>query len=178
MLLLIPYQAFLDFRKENLLNMPATLRSNDGEAEFAVECVTPAEYANDLGFDSCVSLRGQHWDGDHTFPLSTSIEGLWLRSADLTALCEHIERWANQPLDRLHADDLSGDFELARLPGQSVRIGFGSRADTISHLNPVVSIALSAGLLHSEFHFPTDQSCLTIFARELSAELIGLHEQE
>lgn len=155
--------------------MPATLRSNNGSSEFSIECVTPAEYANDRGFESCVHLLGEHWDGDHTFPLSTSIDGLWLRSADLTALCEHIERWTSQPLGRLHTDDLSNDFELARLPGQSVCIGFGRRPDTISGLNPVVSITLSAGKLRSEFHFVTDQSCLTIFAQELSEELIVLH---
>ncbi len=155
--------------------MPATLRSNCGRDEFIVKCVTPVEYANDLGFESCVYLRGHHWDDGHTFPLSMSFDGLWLRSADLMALYEHIERWINQPLDRLHVDDLSGDFELARLPGQSVRIDFGPRPDTISGLNPVVSITLSAGKLHSEFHFTTDQSCLTIFAQELSAELRVLH---
>lgn len=155
--------------------MPATLRSNSGRDEFIVKCVTPAEYANDFGFESCVYLHGQYWDGDHTFPLSTSIDGLWLRSADLTALYEHIERWTNQPLDRLHVDDLSNDFELAGMPGQSVRISFGPRPDTISGLNPVVSITLSAGKWHSDFHFVTDQSCLTIFAQELSAELRVLH---
>jgi hypothetical protein len=156
--------------------MPATLRSNSGEAEFAVGLGTPAEYAHDPGFESAVKMHGLHWDGDHTYRLSSSIDGLWVRSADITELRDHISRWTGQPLDRLVAEDLSGDFELARLPGQSIHIRFGPRPDTISDLNPVVSITFSAGALHGEFYFVTDQSCLTLFAQELSVELVGSHE--
>src|SRR5262245_46779106 len=98
--------------------MSATLQSNSGEAQFVVELSAPAEYANDSGFESSIHLRGRHWDGDHTFPFSASIDGLWLREADLRSLREHISRWLRQPLDRLIAQDLSADFQLARLPGQ------------------------------------------------------------
>ncbi len=151
----------------------ATLPSNNGEAQFVIELSAPAEYAHDAGFESSIHLRGLHWDGDHTFPFSTSIAGLWLRAADLTALREHVTRWLRQPVECLMAEDLSGDFQLGRLPGQSVHLRFGPRPDTISHLNPVVSITFSAGSLRGEFHFVTDQSCLSLFAQELSGEVIG-----
>src|SRR5258706_10106659 len=146
--------------------MAATLPSNSGEAQFVVELSTSAEYAHDAGFESSIHLRGRHWDGDHTFPSSTSIVGLWLRAADLTALREHLTRWLCQPLESLIAEDLRADFQLARLPGQSVHVRFGPRPDTISDLNPVVSITFAAGALQGEFHFVTDQSCLTLFAQE------------
>ena len=149
--------------------MTATLISNSGEARFVIELGTRSEYGDERGFDSCVHLYGSHWNGDNTFPFSVSIEGLWLRVAELTALREHIFRWVGQPLDQLVADDLSEDFELARMPRQRVRIRFGPRADTISGLNPIVSITYSAGALHGEFHFVTDQSCLAVFVEELSA---------
>jgi hypothetical protein len=156
--------------------MPATLPSNNGEAQFVVELSAPAEYAHDSGFDSSITLRGRHWDGDHTFPFSTSIEGLWLRAADIVALRDHIVRWIRQPLDRLIAEDLSAEFQLARLPGQSIRVRFGPRDDTISDRHPVLSISFSAGALQGEFHFVTDQSCLAVFAEELSTELVSSHE--
>ena len=151
--------------------MAATLPSNNGEEYFAIDFRAPAEYAHDPGFESSIHLRGRHWDGDHTFPFSTSVEGLWLRTADLTALREHVTRWLRQPLECLIAKDLNADFRLARLPGQSVRVCFGSRPDTVSELNPVVSISFSAGALQGEFHFVTDQSCLTLFAQELANEM-------
>jgi hypothetical protein len=138
-----------------------------------VELVAPAQYAHDLGFESSIHLRGQHWDGDHTFPFSTSIKGLWLRAVNLEALRDHIVRWTGQPMEQLRPEGLSADFELARLPGQSVRVRFGPRPDTISDLNPVVSITFSAGAMEGKFHFVTDQSCLALFAQELSGALDG-----
>ena len=138
-----------------------------------IELSAPAEYACEPGFEAAIHIRGRHWEGDHTFPFSTSIDGLWLRSADLAALREHISRWLGQPLGGLVAEDLDAEFQLARLPGQSVLVRFGSRPDTISHLNPVVTIRFSAGALHGEFHFVTDQSCLSLFAQELATPLVG-----
>ncbi|HEU4714551.1 MAG TPA: hypothetical protein VFS76_23505 [Pyrinomonadaceae bacterium] len=149
--------------------MAATLSSNRGEARFVIELGARSEYADDRGFDSCVHLHGSHWNVDHTFPFSVSIDGLWLRAAELTALHDHISRWLHQPLDHLVAADLSAEFQLARLPGQSVHIRFGPRADTISGRHPVVSITYLAGALHGEFYFVTDQSCLGGFVEELSA---------
>jgi hypothetical protein len=158
------------------LNYAMHTDTNNGEAQFVIELGAPAEYAHDAGFESSIHLRGRHWDGDHTFPFSTSIDGLWLRAAHLTALREHVTRWLRQPLEGLVAGDLSADFQLARLPGQSVHVRFGPRPDTISNLNPVVSITFSAGALQGEFHFVTDQSCLRLFAQELSDEIVGSHE--
>lgn len=152
--------------------MSATLQSNSGESRFAIELGLPAEYAHDPGFESSISFRGEHWDGDHTFPLSSMIEGLWLRTGDLVALLDHIAQWVRQPLDQLMANGLNGAFELARLPGQSVRVRFGSRENTTSDLDPVISVSFSAGALQGEFHFTTDQSCLALFVEELSAQLV------
>jgi hypothetical protein len=154
--------------------MLATLPSNSGDAQLTLEFKSPAEYASDSGFESTILIRGRHWDGDHTFPLSTSLEGIWLRSADLIGLRDDITRWNCLPLDHLAAEDLNGSFELARLPGQSIHIRFGPRQDTVSNRNPVVSIAFSAGVLRGEFHFVTDQSCLALFAQELSVALEGI----
>jgi hypothetical protein len=156
--------------------MAATLSSNNGEAQFVIELSAPVEYAHDAGYESSIHLRGRHWDGDHTFPFSSSISGLWLRAADLAALREHVFQWLRQPLACLIVEDLSADFQLARLPGQSLQVRFGPRPDTISGLNPIVTIAFSSGTLWGEFHFVIDQSCLALFAQELSGELIGSHE--
>ena len=149
--------------------MAATLPSNSGEARLVIEFGARSEYGDERGFDSCVRLHGSHWNGDHTFPFSVSLEGLWLCAGELTSLRDHISQWLSQPLDHLVAEDLSAEFQLARMPGQSVHLRFGPRTDTISDRKPVVSITYSAGALHGEFHFVTDQSCLAVFAEELSA---------
>ena len=156
--------------------MAATLPSNSGREQLVIELGAPAEYAHDPGFESSITLRGEHWDGDHTFPFSTSIEGLWLRTTDIVALRDHIARWLRQPLERLIADELSAEFQLARLPGQSICIRLGPRDGTISDRHPVFTVYFSAGALQGEFHFVTDQSCLALFAEELSTELVSSHE--
>ena len=155
--------------------MAATLPSNSGEEQFLIEFGMPEEYAHDRGFEASITLRGQHWDGDHHFPFSTRIDGLWLRATDLIDFRDHIIRWVQQPLDRLKADGLSAEFQLARLPGQSVCVRFGGRPDTTSDRHPVCSVTFSAGALQGNFHFVTDQSCLALFAKELSSELVGLN---
>jgi hypothetical protein len=147
----------------------ATLSSNNGRSRFSIELGAPQEYAHDPGFESSITIRGQHWDGDHTFPFATSIDGVWLRTGEIVALRNHIARWLRQPLDRLIADDLNAEFELARLPGQSVLVRFGARNDTISDRHPVFSVSFSAGTLHGQFHFVTDQSCLALFVEGLAA---------
>jgi hypothetical protein len=154
--------------------MIATLQSNSSDAQFVIKLATPAEYAHVPGFESSVTLHGQHWDGDHTFPFSTSVKGLWLRAADIVALRDHVTRWLRQPLDRLVADKLNAEFQLARLPGQNICVRFGPRAETISDHHPVFSISFSAGALQGEFHFVTDQSCLALFVEELSTALVGV----
>ncbi len=152
--------------------MAATLPSNSGREQFVITLGDPAEYAHDPGFESVIHIRGQHWDGEHTFPFSTSIEGLWLRAVDMVALRDHISRWICQPMEQLMADQLNGEFQLARLPGQSIRLRFRRRDDTISDRHPVISISFSVWALQGEFHFVTDQPCLALFAEELSTELV------
>jgi hypothetical protein len=151
--------------------LSATLPSNNGDARLEIRLGKSSEYAHDPGFESSVNLHGLHWDGDHTFPFSASVEGIWLRTADLMELHNHISHWTGKPLDRLAVEDLESDFELARLPGQRVRISLGSRPDTVSDRNPVVSISFSSGAFRGEFHFVTDQSCLGLFTQELYVEL-------
>ena len=151
--------------------MPVILRSNSGEESFGIELIEATDYASEQGFESDIIISGQHNDGDHSHPLSISVRGLWLRTADLVELRNHITTWIAQPLRRLIADDLTQTFKLARLPAQRLDIAFGPHSDATSHLNPVVTITFSSGNLHGEFHFMTDQSCLGIFVQELSAEL-------
>ena len=156
--------------------MPVTLLSNDGDAQFVIEMGSPSEYACEMGFESSISVRGEHWDGDHTFPFSTSIQGLWLQAEKLNKLREHVSLWTALYLDRLIVDDLDGEFELACLPGQRVCVRFGSRRETIADdSHPVVSVAYSAGALQGEFHFVTDQSCLSLFCQDLLTELARLN---
>lgn len=151
--------------------MSAILRSNSGDSELMINFVEAVHYAQDAGFESLISIRSQHWDGDHTHPTITSVEGLWLRNDDLSEMRDHIVAWTNQPLDQLDPKRLDGIFEMARLPGQQLSIAFGARPDSISHFNPVVSVLLAAGAYRSKFHFVTDQSCLVKFASELSIHL-------
>ncbi|HXT40335.1 MAG TPA: hypothetical protein VN887_09955 [Candidatus Angelobacter sp.] len=152
--------------------MHAVLRSNSGEAEIGIQFGAATEYAHDPGFESRLELKGCHWDGDHTFPFSTTIDGLWLRADDLEALRDHIAKWVSLPMNELVSDGLTRCFQLARLPGQRLSVQFGPRSDLVSGPNPVVSIVFSAGKLSGEFHFVTDQSCLNLFAHELQASLL------
>lgn len=154
--------------------MTAALVSNGGDAQFIFEFSSPADFDGEAGIESSLHLRGEHRDDDHPFPFSTSIEGLWLRTADLNALQEHISGWLCRPLDGLIAEDLNADFELAPLPGQSVRLRFCPRPDTVSGRLPVVTISFSAGELRGEFHFVTDQSCLGLFCAGLAAQCAGV----
>jgi hypothetical protein len=151
--------------------MTAILRSNSGQSEVMVDLVQSTACAHDAGFESSVSIRAEHWDGDHSHPTAISIEGLWLRADGLRELLDHIASWTNRPLDQLISERLDGSFDLARLPSQRFSITFGTRPDTITQLNPVVSILLAAGALRSEFHFVTDQSCLAMFSTELGSQL-------
>ena len=148
--------------------MLATLPSNRGDSDFSIESVSASESSGERRHDAVIRLRGVHWDGDHTHPFALFLEGIWLRSAAPIALCEHIARWIEQPLERVIASELDAVFELTDERSQHVKIRFGSRSDTISDLNPVVSFGVSAGPLRSECHFVTDQSCLAIFRDELA----------
>lgn len=145
----------------------STLSSNRGGELFSIEFRAPGEYAHEPGFDSSIAVRGEHWDGEHCFPFSFVVEGVWLRAGDIVGLRDHIDGWLRRPLDQLVPKDLDAEFQLARVPGQSLRIRFGARADTISDRHPVVSISFSAGTFQGEFHFVTDQSCLSLFTEGL-----------
>ncbi|HET7539505.1 MAG TPA: hypothetical protein VFK05_06530 [Polyangiaceae bacterium] len=130
-----------------------------------------SSYATDAGFESSVVIAGQHWDGEHTHPVELSIQGIWVREADLLELRETIRSWLARPLDELTPKFLVGDFQLARLPGQKALIRFGARSDVDDKRNPIVTVSVAARAFSGEFYFPTDQSCLEAFRRQLDSRL-------
>jgi len=138
-----------------------------------IDLVAAARCGRDAGFQSSVAIRTENWDGDHAHPTALLVEGLWLRRADLSELVERVRAWTKRPLDQLDATRLDGTFELARLPGQRLSITFGARSDTVAHHNPVASALVAINAFSCEFHFVTDQSCLTLFACELGNLLHG-----
>lgn len=68
--------------------MLATLRSNDGASELALQFEARTTYATEARVEASVRLRGEHSDGDHTHPLDVSIETLCLRMRELRRLHE------------------------------------------------------------------------------------------
>ncbi len=154
----------------------ATLSSNDGNKKFVIEFNAPVDYAHDPGFEASIHIQGESWDGDHTFPFSTSIAGLWLRAEDLTEFQEHISRWLRRPLAELTPEKLNADFQLTRLPGQRLDLKFGSRANVISDQKPVLTITFSSGALRGEFYLVTDQSCLALFVQDLSSGIVSAEQ--
>lgn len=154
--------------------MEVTLRSNRGDDEIVLDLGPAEAYGSEAGAVSSFKIRGQHWDGDHDHELFTSVEGLWLRNEDLTAVRDRVAEWVQQPLDRLATSELVGDFELARLPGQSLRLRFGPRPDIESGRNAVLTVSFASGTLRGEFHLVTDPSCLGLFAQGLSSALGSL----
>ena len=153
--------------------MHAELRSNDGESAIALDLERRFTYATEPGFEGSMQIRGRHWDGDHSHGIEVAIAGMWLRAEDLREMRSVVARWLARPLSELKAELLHGEFQLARLPGQSVRIRFGSRPDVIEGGHVVVTVAFAAGPLSGEYHFLSDQSCLEPFSRELNAALDG-----
>lgn len=153
--------------------MPAQLRSNDGNSVLLLGLEEPSSYATDAGFESSIRIVGQHWDGDHTHPIELSIQSLWLRREDLVELHRAISGWLARPLRELTQAFLGGEFQLARLPGQTAIIRFGARPEVDDRRNPIVTAFLAAGALSGEFHFSTDQSCLDAFRRQLDSRLDG-----
>jgi hypothetical protein len=147
--------------------MSASLPSNDGESRFAIDLHTRSEYAHQKGFESLIQFKGRHWDGDHTHPICGSVDGLWISLVEIKKLREHIIAWTSLPLDLMDVAMLTGEFELAKLPGQRALIRFGKRQDVITGFNPIITVLLEAGPFRSEFYFVTDQSCLGSFARSL-----------
>ncbi len=151
--------------------MTAVLCSNSGDASIEFAFGDRCAYVHESGFDASIRLNATHWDGEHSQPGSAAIDGVWLSAGDLSALCDHIRRWVDRPLEALAPEALDGRFDLARLPGQMVALVFGARADTIDSRKPVVSVAIRAGAWSCDLHFVTDPSCLRLFAEALSAAL-------
>ena len=151
--------------------MTVVLRSNKGTSQFELKLEAPAEYAHELVYESTIRIKGEHYDGDHSFPLSTEVDGVWLSGTELVSLRDHMVKWVKQPLDQLIVENLTAEFQLASLQFQSFTIRFGARDNVISEQNPVVSISFLFGKLSGEYYFVTDQTCLTSFSNELSDEL-------
>lgn len=151
--------------------MQAALKSNEGKDEVVIDFLYPESYGTDPGVQSSVHIRGQYWDGDHTHSLGVSLEGLWLRTEDLQRLHDGLAGWLALPLAELEPAKLDGEVKLSRLPGQVLTLRFGHRQEIPSRLKPVVTITFVAGALAGEFHFITDQSCLSAFRADLSSQL-------
>jgi hypothetical protein len=162
-----------EYELAGLGEMPAQLSSNDGESALILGLEDPCSYATDAGFESSIGITGRHWDGDHTHQIELSVQGIWLRQDDLLALREALRMWLARPLHELTPESLSGEFQLARLPGQAALIRFGERPDVDDRRNPIVTVSLAAGGFSGEVHFPTDQSCLEAFHRQLGSRLEG-----
>ena len=77
----------------------------------------PAKYAEEPGFDATLQIRVEHWDGDHSHPISMQVEGFWLKAGELLVLRQAILEYIDLPLAQLAGARLTGEFELARLPG-------------------------------------------------------------
>lgn len=153
--------------------MRAELGSNDGESAIALDLQRRYTYATEPGFEGSVQICGRHWFDDDTHESNVTIAGMWLRAEDLLELRSVLAKWLARPLSELDAELLQGEFQLARLFGQSVRIRFGSRSDVIEGRHIVVTVAFAAGPLSGEYYFVSDQSCFKSFNRELNAALDG-----
>ena len=151
--------------------MKAVLKSSAGDSEVVIDLLHAQDYATETGFESSVRIRGEHWDGDHTRSVEVLIEGLWLRTEDLEHLCSRLTGWVELPLADLDPARLDGEFNLCHVPGQVLSFRFGHRPEVPSRRQPVVTISSAAGALTGEFHFASDQSCLSAFRSELSLAL-------
>jgi len=147
------------------------LRSSSGDFSFTLCFEEETSYATDAGFVASIQLAGNHFDGDHTHPWKSEVGGLWVRRDDLVAMRHVLGRWVARPIDKLDPRDLSCDFEMARLPDQSVRVAFQPQSDRPLSRNPVAVIDVAAGSMSCRVVFETDQSCLNIFQSELRAVL-------
>lgn len=151
--------------------MEVKLRSNDGDTEVVMDLGTAEEYGSDLGVVSSFRAHGHHWDGDHNHDFFASVEGLWLRAGDLLAVRNLVAEWVRRPLSQLAAFELIGDFELARLPDQSLRLRFGSHEDHVPGGKVRVAVSFAGGIFHGELGFVSDLSCMNLFVQELSSAL-------
>lgn len=151
--------------------MLATLRSNRGDEEASFEFEPPGEHVDVVTTLLTMRFRGRNWDGDHDHDISVRVEGLWVRRADVASLRDHIDAWVRRPMTGLDPRLLDARFRLCRQAGQTLDLLFGARADVISDELPLLTVSFEAGRLAGGFHLVVDQSCLDIFARELSAWL-------
>ena len=127
------------------------------------------EYATDPGVLLNLDFRGEHWDGDHEHDVLIQVEGLWARLADVIDFSKHIGDWVRLSMVNLDPTQLDRKFRFCRLPGQQLDFEFGSVPEVISGMNPVITITFAAGKLNGSFRMVVDQSCLNLFATDLSA---------
>ena len=127
------------------------------------------KYATDPGVLLRLDFRGEHWDGDHEHDVVIQVEGLWARLADVNDFSEHIGNWVRLSMADLDPNQLDKKFHFCRLPGQQLDFEFGSVPEIISGMNPVLALTFAAGKLKGSFHMVVDQSCLNLFATDLSA---------
>jgi len=151
-----------------------TLSSNGGSSAVSIELVYKSTYANEPRFDSNVTVKDSHFDGEHDYPIALETQGLFLMANELSRICNAIDNFTSQPIESLAGAGFEGEFEFTVLPDQNFVLRFGERDDTISSLNSTLSVIVSSGKFSAQTSFVTDQSCLRIFSQSLRREIADL----
>ena len=155
--------------------MPSTLFASNDLRSLSLDLVCASTYANTRGFDATLELRDVHWDGDHEHPISLRVEGVFLSRLELNSMCNRIDAWVGQPLEKLAGTEFSAEFRF-NVPSQDILLEFGNRQDLISAQNQGIAVRITSGRFSSQTSFVTDQSCLRLFSRELRREIETMQE--
>ncbi len=121
--------------------------------------------------EASIRIEGEFWEGGHDQRLSLTVEGFFLKKSALNILRQRLKEWVELPLEAMTATPLRGQHKLAYDHRQAFDLFFGPRNDVIATRHQVISIDLCAGRLQAQYYFVTDQSCLRMFADDLSALL-------
>ena len=116
-------------------------------------------------------ISAKHWDGDHEHAVSVTSESIFLSCELLTNLAQAIQTWLTSN-DSLRLP-FAGKFPLAHASANAeFTLIFEDRSDIISSDDKtVVTSAYRIGRLAGEFSFTTDQSCLRLFATDITRTL-------
>jgi len=155
--------------------MASTLSASNDSCSLSIDFMCASNYASRPGFDATLALQDVHWDGDHEHPISLRVEGIFLYQDELIKVCNSIDAWVEQPLDRLARAEFKAEFRFD-VPSQDILLRFGKREDLISSQNQAVSLSITSGRFSSQTSFVTDQSCLRLFSQALRREIETMRE--